>query len=100
MLHAARIEKVTMSALEVVECVPYTPKRRPASPVYTDPLGGAGHGAVIVPDTYQPVFDQPRFQVYQDNHVYEELKPIVDLRRRPPEKPPLPARHGGSRRTF
>ena len=57
----------TMPVFELVDSVPYTPKRRPASPVYADPLGqeGAGKGVRIL-DTYQSVLDcrQP-FEIYQ-----------------------------------
>ena len=80
-----------MPVFGVIDSVPYTPKRRPSSPVYTDPLGSrpnneaGGGGGILIPDTYQQVQDNkqhlPKFEIYQDKHVYEavyeELKPVV-----------------------
>ena len=66
-----------MPVFELVDSVPYTPKKRPSSPVYTDPLDKT----VLVTETYQ----EPKFKIYEDKHVYEELKPV--------EKPPLPAKN-------
>ena len=90
-----------MPVFEVLDSVPYTPKRRPASPFYSDPAmtGGDGTGVdgvglqpqprIFMADTYQPVFDHQEkankdieapFEIYQDKHVYEavyeELKPV------------------------
>ena len=90
-----------MPVFEVIDSVPYTPKRRPASPFYSDPAmtGGDGTGVdgvglqpqprILMADTYQPVFDHQErtdknieapFEIYQDKHVYEavyeELKPV------------------------